>query len=191
NGVWSGLPAFAEAFTDFENIINRIHEAQAIQVGRITGVTADKLQLQETLIAHTIRIAKAVYAYASATGNNALKGQVDYSPSALKKKRDTELLQRCQAVYNAANDHIGSLGNYGVDAGMLAELQNELGDFEDALSSPREAIVTRAEATARLAEWFKQGDVIVKERMDPLTEMFKDDGAFYSLYHKARIIVDV
>ena len=190
NGTWNGLPAFVDAFTAFENTIHHIHEARAVQEGKITGVTADKQQEKADMIAHTIRIAKAVYAHANTTGNATLRDRVDYSPSMLKKTRDTELRDICQIIHDTANGHIGNLGDYGVDAAMLAGLQGEINDFEALLSGPREAIVTRAEATARLAEWFKQGDSILKERMDPLTELFKHEGAFYSLYHKARIIVN-
>ena len=191
NGVWNGLQAFADAVTALENTINRIHDARAIQEGKITGVTADKQQEKEEMIAHTVRIAKGVYAYASVTGNNTLKGRVDYSPSALKRARDTELRDICQVIHDAANEHIGNLGDYGIDAAALAELQTEINDFATILTSPREAIVTRAEATARLVDWFKQGDSILKDRMDPLAEQFKGDGSFYNLYQGARVIVDL
>ena len=189
--VWNGLAAFTAAFSDFEEVIEQIQATQTVQGSNITGIAADKQREKEEMITHTVRVAGAVYAYASTTGNHTLKARGSYSPSGLSRMRDTELQHRCQEIHNAANEHLANLGDYGIDAAMLAELQQEINDFAGILADPREAIVSRSAATGRLAEWFSEGDRILKERMDPLAEQFKGTGTFYPQYKGARIIVDL
>ena len=83
------------------------------------------------------------------------------------------------------------LGIWEITGLTLAALQQQIHDFEALLSAPREAIVTRAEATSRLAEYFASGDDILKTRMDALMKQFEGEAAFYKQYQGARIIVDL
>ena len=42
NSIWSGLPAFVSAFSDFESAIADIDTQRQIQEGRTTGITENK-----------------------------------------------------------------------------------------------------------------------------------------------------
>ena len=190
--VWNGMPAFANAFSSFDTKIGEIEAAADIQSGVVTGITKDKQKEEDEMIAMAVKIAGAVFAYASINGKNELKDRVDYSKSAMSKARDSELLSICRNILNVANEHVDFLADFGITAEKLTTFDGEIADFADALSKPREAITRRSEATSRLVELFFEADNILKEQMDPLMEMYKDSNRdFYNQYKAARMIIDL
>ena len=97
NSIWSGLPAFVDAFGEFENTITDIDNQRQIQEGRTTGITENKQKEEDEMIQITLEIAAAVYAYASIIGDNELRDKISYSPSYLRKSRDNTLKDICRS----------------------------------------------------------------------------------------------
>jgi hypothetical protein len=160
------------------------------QERRTTGSAADKQKEEDEMIAKTIEVASAVYAYASITNNNTLKDKIDYSPTALKRSRDTILRDIWQVIHDEAIGVGNSLADYGVDANDLAQLQKEIDDYAALLTAPRTAITTRVRVTAELEEKFKEGDEILHNQMDKLVETLKErEKRFYREYNRARLII--
>jgi hypothetical protein len=114
------------------------------------------------------------------------------SGSKLKYSRDTILRDRCQLVHEETSKVIDDLGDYGILATDLEELQQEIDDYAAIIAKPRTAIGTRATATAQLIELFKQGDDVLNSRLDKLTEQYKSNNPdFYISYKNARSIIDL
>ncbi|KKN10305.1 hypothetical protein LCGC14_1037880 [marine sediment metagenome] len=190
--VWSGLPAFVTAFGEYEGMIQDIQNTRLVQEGDITGVPKDKAQAKEAAIQKALEVSTAVYAYAAKNNNNTLKEKVNYSPSDLRRSRDTVLIDRLQVIHNEANNIVGDLGDYGIDANDLTDLQGLIDAYENLVEEPRAAITNKSEATAALVSLFKQGDALLNEQLDKLMEQFKEDnGKFYTQYFNARIIIDL
>ena len=190
--VWSEFVAYVKTFGDFQAIISQIMETRLIQEGKTTGVAEDKQKEEDEMINKTISIASAVFAYASVIGDNELKEKINYSPSKLRKSRDTILRDRCQLVHEETSKVIDDLGDYGILAADLEELQQEIDDYAAIIALPRTAIGTRATATAQLIELFKQGDDVLNSRLDKLTEQYKSNNPdFYISYKNARSIIDL
>ena len=190
--VWSEFVAYVKTFGDFETIISQIMETRLIQEGKTTGVAENKQKEEDEMINKTVSIASAVFAYASVIGDNELKEKINYSPSKLRKSRDTILRDRCQLVHEETSKVIDDLGDYGILAADLEELQQEIDDYAAIIALPRTAIGTRATATAQLIELFKQGDDVLNSRLDKLTEQYKSNNPdFYISYKNARSIIDL
>ena len=190
--VWSEFVAYVKTFGDFETIISQIMETRLIQEGKTTGVAENKQKEEDEMINKTVSIASAVFAYASVIGDNELKEKINYSPSKLRKSRDTILRDRCQLVHEETSKVIDDLGDYGILAADLEELQQEIDDYAAIIAKPRTAIGTRATATAQLIELFKQGDDLLNSRLDKLTEQYKSNNPeFYISYKNARSIIDL
>ena len=192
NGIWSGLPAFVTAFSDYEAIITDIQNNRVVQEMDTKGVTLDKGSAEAVLIEKTLVVSTGVYAYAVAVNNNTLKAKVNYSPSALRRSRDTILRDICQLIHDEANAVILDLADYGILPADLTDLQNKIGAYNNAIAAPREAITDRSRATEELKEFFKLMDVVLNDRVDKLMEQFKKDNPkFHRQYFNARIIVDL
>jgi len=190
--AWSEFVAYVKTFGDFETIISQIMETRLIQEGKTTGVAENKQKEEDEMINKTVSIASAVFAYASVIGDNELKEKINYSPSKLRKSRDTILRDRCQLVHEETSKVIDNLGDYGILAADLEELQQEIDDYAAIIAKPRTAIGTRATATAQLIELFKQGDDVLNSRLDKLMEQYKSNNPdFYISYKNARSIIDL
>jgi len=192
NSIWSGLPAFVRAFSDFEGIITDINDNRVLQEKDTKGVTLDKQDAEDVLIEKTVEVSSGVYAYAVEINDNTLKEMVNYSPSFLSNVRDTILRDICQLIHDEANVVIGNLADYSILPADLTDLQNKINDYNDAIPEPREAITDRSTATKELKILFEKFDVVLNDRMDKLMNMFKKDHPkFHRQYNNARIIVDL
>lgn len=192
NPIWAGMPAFVAAKDAFSDKIMEIGKERQRQEKATTGVTKDKAAAEEAAISKAVSVASATYAYASVVGNNGLKDEVNYSPSELRKSRDTILIDRLRVILNAANTHAADLVDYGIAAADLAELDALVIAFEDQVQNPRAAISERATATGALQALFDETDIILKEQLDKLMEVYRNTSfQFYSQYKKARLIIDL
>lgn len=192
NSIWSGLPAFVRAFSDFEGIVADINDNRVLQEKDTKGVTIDKQGAEDVLIEKTVEVSSGVYAYAVEINDNTLKESVNYSPSFLSNVRDTILRDICQLIYDEANAVIGNLADYSVLPADLTDLQDKINDYNEAIPEPREAITDRSTATKELKILFERFDVVLNDRMDKLVNMFKKDSPkFHRQYNSARIIVDL
>lgn len=189
--IWSELPAFVDIFGKFENIISDIYTQHQIQKKNITGITENKHKEEIEMMAITLDIAAAVYAYAASVGDDELRDSVNYSPSNLRNARDTVLKDICQSIHDAANGVVTELDDYGVTPEILEKQQKEIDDFVEILAKPRTAINKRATATAYLKELFKQADNLLKHQLDKLMITYRiREPEFYNNYRYARRIVD-
>ena len=175
NSIWSGLPAFVNAFGDFETTVANIDAQRQVQEGKTTGITENKQKEEDEMIQITLEIGSAVYAYASINGNNELREKVNYSPSYLRGSRDNILKDICQVIHDEANKVITNLADYGKTSTDITQLQKEIDDYAAILAKPRTAIGTRATATSHLVELFDQGDDILKSRLDKLMVSYQNN----------------
>ena len=190
NGIWTGLPSFADAFSDFETNLSLLQEALEAQESNITGFTREKESLEEILVDKAIAVARSVFAYAEKENNKPLREKVNYAPSYLRNTRDTARIQICQVIHDEADKVIDDLGDYGVDANGLKKLQKAIDDYQAAVASPRNATTEKKKATVLVNRLYGVIDGIMKGRMDMLTENFKKENLdFYKQFFNARQII--
>ena len=192
NTTWAGVPAFVISQGLFNDKISAISKARQIQETETTGVTEDKAQAREAAVVKATVVAAGVFAYASFEDNNTLKEQVNYSPSELRRSRDTILADRLRLIFNTANDNAAAILDYGISAADLIELDDLTTAYEELLQSPRQAIGERSTAKQELEQLFTDGDKILKEQIDKLMELYRTtEVTFYNKYKSARVIIDL
>ena len=190
NATWKGLPAFVLAFGEFSGSLSKLEETLETQVKKIAGVSEDKTAMRKALTEKALETGNAVFAYASDKKNETLKSKVDFSPSDLKKERDTILIQHCQLIKDEAGGVIEELGNYGLGTSDLDNFQTMIDEFTKAISLPRAAITERKGATSNLEERIGEIDDVLNDKMDRLMDKFKAPNAdFYKQYFDVRSIV--
>lgn len=183
--------AFQTAFNNFKvkitAIINLTQQGDVV----LKGITQDKQALKQNLCQMTADIAKLIFAYASATSNNTLKQEVNFSPSALAQTRDGQLVPRCQNIHDRGISNLSALADYGVTVQLLDNLQTAIDNYLAESPKPRTAISQRSTLTANLATLFTETDLILREQMDNLVVAFKTEYPdFVKTYESTRFIVD-
>ena len=189
--IIANYPALVAAVAEFNAKIADIKSAAQLTAAVLTGIATDKKFSKEEVSEATALIAGQIFAYAAKNQNNTLKNEVNFSATDLRRIKDGELVSRCQAIHDLGIANVSVLGDYGVKAANLAELQTAIDAYAQNAPKPRAAITDRATLKANLRQYFKDADAILKEQMDKLVEpLAKDHADFVSTYKNARKIVD-
>lgn len=185
------IPAFTTAVDDFiaqKDQIDTIAQQEAII---ITGITINKANLKKTMVASATSIASAGFAYATSVNNPVLKEKFKFTSSDFQRFKDDELPLIVQNIHDDANAVAAQLVAFGITAPMLTAFQTEITNYSNAVPSPRNAASQRKALRELLVTYFKEADLILKERMDKLALQFKtSDPEFYNSYRNNRIIIN-
>lgn len=188
--VWESLPAFAAGAEELDEIIVAIQGNAQTQTSQ-NGAAAEKAQAFQVLVDAAYEVAAATRACAVASNNKELAKRVDFSRSDVGKGRDTSVVARCQDIWTAATENVGSLGNYGVTSAKLNALKKKIEDFQSVQAKPRQGKATSSSATKELSKLFRRADELLNDQLDGLAVQFKGtQPAFYNAYKTARVIVD-
>ena len=188
--VWQVLPAFVTGAEELGEHISSIQSFAQTQTSQ-SGASAEKTQAFQVLVDAAYEVAAATRACAVASSNKELAKRVDFSRSDVGKGRDTEVVARCQDIWTAATQNVGSLGDYGVNQAKLNALKKKIENFQAVQAKPRQGKATSSSATKELAKLFRDVDELLNDRLDALAVQFKDSQpAFFNAYNTARAIVD-
>src|SRR6266516_4087096 len=122
NSVWSGTPPFADAVTRVKAGNGAIDTASDAQQKPTTGLTVDKAQLRSDLEDKTLEIADQLAALAVKNNEGDLAAQVRMTQSSLDLMSDSDLEQTAERIVFLANNNIGALADYGIDAAAVTAL---------------------------------------------------------------------
>lgn len=185
------VPAFQTAVTALNANISTMLSTAQMEVQVISGITADKSQLKQSLAQQAADIAAIVFAFASSSGNNTLKEQVKFSFREILRIKDDLIAPTCLNIHNAANTNLAALVGYGITAATLTAFNNAISSFSAAVPSPRNAVSLRAAYKKDLTNLIKQTDKLLKEQLDKLSVQFKTPNPdFFNAYKSNRIIID-
>lgn len=191
NAVWSGLPAFATAFTEFQSHVDAIGDAAEAQETGVTGATKNKNTALKNLTDAAYPLGTAVQAWATVEGDTQLAERVYWSRSDYLYGRDADSETMARTVLTEATANLPALADYGVTQAKLDDLSAAIDAYHAVLVAPRAAITDRKAATAALVDHFTAADTVLKGRMDNLAPILAaDTPEFGRDYENARIIVD-
>lgn len=190
-GIVATIPAFQTAFNLFKDLYENIVSAAQSEMQLINGYALDKTEQRKFLSQSANEVASAVFAFASATDNTVLREKVNYTPSDFRRFKDELLTPACQIVHDAANDNIAELEPYGITAGKLSDFQEIINDYAAVAPAPRNAVSQRTSFAALIKDLFRQGDDLLKTRLDKLALQFQtSQTGFYNAYKNNRMVLD-
>lgn len=171
NTIIKAVPAFETAFNKLKHLNAQITSAIGGQEVSRTGFARDKSTSKTELCNATLLIAKPTRAFATATGDNALRDEVDYTFNKLNRLRDDQIAPRCQIIRDRAAANLAALADYGITAEKLTDLQNKIDTYLAETPKPRSARADRSIKTADLSEFFRESKKALKQ-MDDLIDNF-------------------
>ncbi len=168
--------ALQKAFNQFKANNTAIQIIAQEKSASLTGITADKANLKQTLCKLAATIAGAVSAYASATQNEILKQEMNLPVSTIMRSRDEALAPRCQMIRDRTAANAAALANYGIKPAQLTDLQTTaIDNYSAATMKPRRAVSSPKTANATLAALFKENDALLNDQIDKLIELYRAD----------------
>jgi hypothetical protein len=189
--ITKNMPAFVTAFNNFKAIIADINETTQAKSVVLRGIAIDKNESRQNLGSKVNEIAGLIFAFASATGNNTLKQEVNVSEARLLQNNEERFVSRCQNVYAKGVENVALLADYGINNQTLNDLRAALDDYLAKSPNTRTAASNRKTLNANLTVLFKQADTVLKEQMDKLIVVFRAEHPdFVTTYETNRIIID-
>ena len=185
------VPAFATTLTAFNSKVSAIIST-AQQEDLVTkGITVDKSVAKKTLCQLATDIAAPIFAFASASSNNTLKQEVNFSFSDLLKTKDDILAPRCQNIKDLGTANLAALAPYGLTAASLTALQTTIDGYQVKVPTPRNSAAQKKTIRENLKKLIKEADTVLKEQMDKTVVGFKAAHPdFVSTYKANRVIID-
>lgn len=186
------ITAFAPAITAFKAAKEQILIKDSERSSATAGKTESKAQAQNILINAVLPVAAAISALGAATSNPTLKSIGNLTKSKLQNFRDTQLTAEVQTIIDTALANTAALIPYGITVPTVTALTTQLAAYTPSLGSRELSVAERAAASEQVVSLFQQADAILKEQLDKLMELFRNnDPQFYSEYKNARTIYDL
>lgn len=191
SGIIAANVAFQTAFDNFKTKVAAINNTAQQADLALTGLAAGKKTSKQDLCNLAADVAAITYAFADATANDTLKGEVDYTLSDLLKMKDSLLAPRCQNIHNLTFDNRAALADYGITTTILANLQTAIDSYTETIPKPRAAVSNRKTLNSNLKQLFKEAEAILEKQMDKLVVAFKSANPdFVKTYFTVRQIID-
>ena len=185
------VPAFQTTLNAFNVKVSAIIAATQQEDLVTKGITVDKSEAKKSLCRLTTDIAAPIFAYASASANNKLKQEVNFSYSDLLRTKDDVMAPRCQNIKDLATANLAALASYGLTAAGLTALQTEIDTYQAKVPTPRNSAAQKKTIRENLKKLIKEADTVLKEQMDKTVVGFKAAHPdFVSTYKANRIIID-
>ncbi len=187
--VWKSHVAFSNAIDRLADITEEIDACAKSQSAK-DGATDEKAQALTALAESAFEVAAATRAFAKATGDRYLAGQVNFSASEITRGSDRAVISRCEAILETAGEAVDSLAEYQITAAKLKSLEKRIADFRAVQPKPRQARSTSSAATSQLPKLFLRASELIKDELDGLAVQFKASApAFYAEYRSARTVI--
>ncbi len=189
--IITSIPAFQDAFTDFQTLLDSIHSNAQLEADVITGIAADKLQARTALCQQAADLCAVMYAYAVSIGYNEMQQKADFTLSQLNRMKDSTLSLVCNNIRDVLSANVAALSGCGITAATVFSFDSAIKTFNSKMVSPRNAVSQRSSYSQTLSGLFKQVDVLLKNQMDKLAVQFKINYPdFFVTYMNNRTIVD-
>lgn len=187
--ITKDLPEFVANFTTFQTIIKEIHKISELQNFDKTGFAKEKKQLQEVLIMLVNDNSQKLTAFAKLTNNLVLLNEVKFTKSGLRNANETLLKDFAQMVYDRAQANLGSLGTYGITQETQSVLLNAINAYNSSVTRPRLELTEKSDATKQLAQYFKNGDVLIDKMDAVINILMTGQPNFFNRYKDVRKVI--
>lgn len=190
--LWQPIPAFVTARAGLGTAIVNIQNEALNQAGKTTGGTGDKHVARKIACDAAAIVGGAVAAYADTQNNQELFDSVDFSSPDLMRMSEQNCATNCKVILDAGTANLAPLVLVKSLAQTdLDDLTTKLGNYNTALTRPRQLRTKISAATSQMPELINVADRILERQIDRLMERFKASNPdFYAAYKVARIIVD-
>jgi len=185
------LPAFETLLNSFNVKLSALISLTQQEDLQVKGITVDKSESKKSLCHLATDIAAPIFAFGSATANNQLKQEVNFTLTELLRTKDDVLAPRCQNIKDLGTANLGALKPYGITEAGLTALQTEIDNYQLKVPTPRNSAAQKKTIRENIKKLFGEIDTVLKEQMDKTVVGFKAGNPdFISTYKANRVIID-
>ena len=185
------IPKFYAGMSRLKEIVTELELLRVLQEQDITGITEDKNQTKEELIAMLADVSGALQSYAIDKKNNELFEKIYFSESTIDSFREAKISMVGTIIISEAEKLASEdLSEEGITPEEMASLKKMHDDYKLMLQAPRKAIIERSNNTEKISTLIEEGWDIKRDRLDKLISQFKrKDPDFFIKYQSASHII--
>lgn len=185
------VPYYWDYFTDFVGCIIRIQSLSEQTELNITGVATSKREKRELLAVKTYNLCVRAVAFFAHNNNVEMEKQVGYSLTDLRRKPDTVVVNVCRLINGIVKNELPGIEEFGITQVVLDEHTAVIGDYANAIGTPRVRLVERKSANEEIERVFNEANRKLK-MMDKMMAMLQlDNPEAYNIYMGVREIIDL
>ena len=190
--IWQDLTIVADVANKVKSIIVDILNIRQVQERDTTGITVNKTVIRDNLIQATVKVIRALVAFATVKKDYVLLGEVNYTKSELEKSRDNILYDRARLIHSRAQPLELELLDYFIGTPDITAIDTLAKDFNIAIPEKRAATTVQKTSTSDLKQKFAEADLILYEQLDKLILILEPEHPdFVKQYFIARTIVNL
>lgn len=190
--VVSGSPALMNSVGELNASVETLKGLMDEQSQSLAWIATQKRELMELTLERMFAVNKVMIAYALASGNAELKGQIEGQKSRFFRGSMHEKLARINHGIEVLEQHLPALLPYGVSITDLDDLTEKRNSLLEKISAPRSAIVNRKQQTRMIVEKIAEIDSLLRDEIDAIMLILKPiDPLFYHTYKDARLLITV
>lgn len=185
-------PKLEELYNQLGEFIEAIEAKGSVQKSVVTGITRKKDAGEAQLVELLLQIKDALSAFAVTTSNLELKAIANLSYYSLSQTRDIDLLLIAKNIQAQLNLHLAELEVFNVKPADAATFADALANYEQSLTKPHEAKVSKVAATQSLSGLFAH----LKQEILPSIDLMmapqkRTLPGLYAEYQNARKIINL
>jgi hypothetical protein len=186
--LWQENEAFTSSYKKFQSKIPLIQKyGDILKMEAIASESFkcfDRIELEEMGFYFSMKLLE----YARETNNEMLVSEILANRNALMKASDNELIAICNILVMEASKYVQNLNSFGINPENITEFQNFVNYFSKNYNRLRHVISKNKTAEELLKKTFKEIEEIIKEKLDPEIEYFKNSyPGFYEAFRAARV----
>jgi len=190
--IWQDLTIVADVANKVKSIIVDILNIRQVQERDTTGITVNKTVIRDNLVQATLKVIRALVAYATVKKNYVLLGEVNYTKSDLENSRDNILYDRARLIHTKAQSLELELLDYFIGTPDITAIDTLSKEFNIAIPEKRAALTVQKTSTSDLKQKFADADLILKEQLDKVILILEPERPdFVKQYFNARLIIDL
>lgn len=187
--IWRQLPAFRDAFEQFQTELATLTKLTQTQRRHTGGAAQEKVRIRLDVCDQAFEIVSAIRASALAAGDTKAASKLTFSLTQLRIGKDALCQERCRQILVTAHNQIAGLELFGVTEQKLSTLSTALDKFAATAEETRTIRAANKGITNQLPPLFKNVENIVYNQLDNLIPQFRTSAPrFFTQYQEARIM---
>lgn len=173
---FAAVAALVTEVGNLDGSLDLIDQLVIKQQTKTTGITINKATVLEQMIEKALKVAGALKAFASSTGDNELFAKADITRNSFMTVRDQLRDDIAQEMHDLSDANLAALAPFGVTAATLTALQTRIDAYDEIVVGPQSAKAKKTTVTAMLGAEIDRSMMLLNDRVDPLMMQFQGSG---------------
>lgn len=187
--IINNIPEFVNTKNEFNNVISNIRD-KAVRKGTVTkGITQTKTVKRIELESVIIESSSALYILGHKKSNEIIKAIAKVNQSELDRFRDTEIVNKANAILHTMEENSDELANFGKNTDDIQKLKTSIQNYKNSTVEKSSSTTEKTVINVSLVELFKRGMELLENEIDKFAESKKTAHRdFYISYFTVRSI---